>query len=103
MITKHSVRTVRKPCSKCHSSDLYWGHDDDPAARQGHYCQEHTSSNWTLINRDGTRHDCQHDGSVHDEPTVTDTADRAKDESNYQPWAEDPKPTAPPVAAPTAS
>jgi cobaltochelatase CobS len=75
MIIKHSVRTVRKPCSKCHSTDLYWGHDELGPTRPGaHYCTEHSSANWTLINRDGTKHDCQHTGET-DQPTDTDTHD----------------------------
>lgn len=59
-LIKHSVRTVRRACSKCGSKDLYWGHDDLEAGKPGaHFCSEHSSSSWVLINRDGTRHDCQ--------------------------------------------
>jgi cobaltochelatase CobS len=102
MITKHSVRTVRKPCSQCHSTDLYWGHDDlGPVRPGGHYCTEHGSANWTLINRDGTRHDCRH-GGQHDQPDDTDTQEQ--DEPDYQPRVDDPKlddPKPEPVAAAT--
>jgi cobaltochelatase CobS len=72
-LIKHSERTIRKPCSKCKSTDLYWAHDPNgPISTwkfgrkigQPKTCLECPGkpANWTLINRDGTRHDCQGDG-----------------------------------------
>lgn len=57
-LVKHSVRTVRRPCNKCGSMDLYWAHDTD-GRQNGSMCHAHQSANYTLINKDGTRHDCQ--------------------------------------------
>lgn len=54
---KHSKRTLRTPCKKCGAKDLYWAHDTDrPAAR----CDEcGGNGKFTLIEQDGSRHDCQ--------------------------------------------
>ena len=66
MLVKHSKRTVRKPCHKCGSTDLYWSHDTD---RGGSACADcGVSGAWTLINKDGTRHACTH-GTTLDGPT----------------------------------
>lgn len=56
-IIKHSTRTVRKPCRTCGTTDLYWSHDSDgPVKPNANHCGEHDSSQWTLINRDGSKH-----------------------------------------------
>lgn len=88
-LIKHSVRTVRKPCKTCHSSDLYWGHDTEGTSRPGaSYCTEHESSNWTLMNRDGSVH--SHGPADSPAPDASDTASDSE-----------PKPAAP-VTAPAA-
>src|SRR5579859_5263851 len=101
-LIKHSVRTVRTPCDKCGSKELYWAHDTEGKPGK-HYCSEHSSANFTLVNKDGTRHDCQ--GKY---------ASSGESESSEPSWGEahnddephiktDPMPTAPPVAAPKAA
>jgi cobaltochelatase CobS len=58
MLKKHSERTVRKPCQKCGSRNLYWAHDTD--RETGEWCARCDSNGkFTFINPDGTRHDCQ--------------------------------------------
>lgn len=75
MIVKHSVRTVRRACSQCGSKELYWGHDPEGRIKpNAHYCKEHDSSNWSLINRDGSKHDCRHTGET-DQPGHDDVQD----------------------------
>lgn len=57
-LVKHSKRTVRRPCSRCGSKDLYWAHDTDHAIGSA-VCQPcGTAGKWTLINVDGSRHAC---------------------------------------------
>ena len=93
-LIKHSVRTLRRPCSKCGTSELYWAHDTEgPASRKGNWCDEHSSANWTRINRDGTKHDCSGDSDHEPEPGEAE-----------QPWVKlesEPKPA--PVTAPKAT
>lgn len=61
-LIKHSVRTIRRPCPDCgQTADLYGAHDSEGGAT-GQWCDEHSSANWVIINRDGTRHDCQGNG-----------------------------------------
>jgi cobaltochelatase CobS len=97
-LTKHSERTIRRPCEQCGSKELYWAHDD--AGKAGaHYCSEHSSANFTLINRDGTRHDCQGKYAATGE---------AESQESYvadpEPWMEPVwTPAAPPVPAPAAA
>lgn len=95
-LIKHSVRTVRQPCSKCGSKELYWAHDTD--GRPGkHYCSEHSSANFTLINREGTKHDCQGTGNGdHDQPDASEATPEAI------PAAAPPATPTAPVTAPTA-
>lgn len=57
-LVKHSARTLRKGCKSCKSTELYWYHDSEGNAGS-HYCNEHKSYNWTLVNVDGSRHDCK--------------------------------------------
>lgn len=96
MIIKHSVRTVRKPCSQCGSKELYWGHDSDGRIKPGaHYCREHDSSNWSLINRDGTAH-------VHEHGQPADEPEHGEPAGEPEPWIAEPAPTAP-VTAPAAT
>src|SRR5512135_2533262 len=77
VLIKHGERTVRSGCKSCGSKELYWAHDTDPAAKAGKYacdkagCPGHGSFQWTLINRDGTRHDCK---GEHHEPEQAETA-----------------------------
>jgi len=79
-LIKHGQRTVRSGCSRCGSKDLYWAHDTD-SSKHGHYCPEHSSNNWTLINRDGTRHDCQGTGnSDSHEPEAAEVTEAVKPE-----------------------
>lgn len=77
MLVKHSVRTLRKAC-RCHGrTDLWWAHDTDipvdedkrPVSESGkpeHICAGaktdgsdpcNVSGKFTLIEKDGTRHD----------------------------------------------
>jgi cobaltochelatase CobS len=59
-LVKHSVRTVRRPCRDCGSSDLYWAHDMSPDARgYGRECKAHGGTrSWVMMNRDESLHDC---------------------------------------------
>jgi|SRR5579859_740021 len=98
-LIKHSVRTLRRPCSKCGTGELYWAHDTEgPASRKGNWCSEHSSANWTRINRDGTRHDCN--GDSDHEPEPGETQDEPKPEPARE--AVPVKPAAP-VTAPAAT
>ena len=94
-LIKHSVRTVRQPCDKCGSTELYWAHDTEGKPGK-HYCSEHSSANFTLINRDGTRHDCQGKYAATGETDSHETV-------TVDELSTDPKPAAPPIAAPTAT
>ena len=57
-LVKHSKRTVRRPCTKCGSTDLYWAHDTDKSVPGGTCTGCGGDGAWTLINKDGTRHTC---------------------------------------------
>lgn len=71
-IIKHNERTIRKGCTGCGSTDLYWAHDTDgPNGRR--WCSKHNSGNWTLIERDGSKHDCPARKS--DDTNTNDTSD----------------------------
>lgn len=63
-LVKHSQRTLRKGCKRCGSTELYWAHDidrpyhsdcDECAKREG----KRVNGSFTLIEKDGSRHDCQ--------------------------------------------
>lgn len=57
-LVKHSDRTVRKPCNKCGRRDLYWAHDTDRP--HGETCGKcDVNGKFVLIEKDGSRHDCQ--------------------------------------------
>jgi cobaltochelatase CobS len=100
-LIKHSVRTVRRPCKQCGSSELYWAHDTEGKPGKG-YCAEHQSANFTLINRDGTRHDCQGKYASSGE-SDSHEPESAETEPWIEPvWTPEPTPTAP-VTAPTAT
>jgi cobaltochelatase CobS len=102
-LTKHSVRTVRRPCSKCGTSELYWAHDTEGKfSPSGRFCTEHQSGSWVLINRDGGRHDCQHNGSQdHGEPEPAETGP-VMYWTNSGPEPLDPEPEPEPTAPATA-
>jgi cobaltochelatase CobS len=58
-LIKHSERTIRKPCQGCGSKELYWAHDTDREG-QGFHCERHSSSGkMTLMELDGSRHNCR--------------------------------------------
>lgn len=98
-LTKHSERTLRRPCSQCGSTDLYWAHDTEGMpSKAGHYCTKHGSANWTRINRDMTPHLCN--GSSDHDPDAGDVAPEPVKAPEPAPVA----PVAPvPAAAPSAS
>src|SRR6185312_11450273 len=105
LLIKHGDRTVRRGCSQCGSKELYWAHDTTPGAKVGKYacdkagCAGIGSFNWTLINRDGSRHDCKGDGGSHSEPEVAETDSEATPSATPEPVpAFQPAPV--PVAAP---
>lgn len=62
---KHSERTVRKPCKHCgrgprtsSHGGLYWAHDtENPNGEPCERCG--VDGKYTLIEQDGTRHNCQ--------------------------------------------
>lgn len=98
-LIKHSVRTLRRPCSQCGSSDLYWAHDTEGGpSKSGHYCKEHDAVNWTRINRDGSKHDCKGDD---DQPNKADVAQDEEMRFTPPPVITEPAPV--PAAAPSAS
>jgi cobaltochelatase CobS len=107
LLIKHGDRTVRRGCSQCGSKELYWAHDTNPDAKTGKYacdksgCAGVGSYQWTLINRDGTRHDCKGDGGSHGEPEAAETEREATPSATSLPVPV-PMPAAP-VAAPTAT
>jgi cobaltochelatase CobS len=103
------VRTTRKPCNNCKSTDLYWAHDDDTSARQGKYacdkteCPGNGSFNWTHINRDGSRHDCQGKaGQAHSEPEHAEATTEINEPPALEGFYTRPEPTAP-VTAPAGA
>ncbi len=59
MLVKHAERTLKKGCSRCGATGLYWAHDSD---QRGGYacarpqCQDAPTGALVLIERDGTRH-----------------------------------------------
>lgn len=58
-LIKHSERTIRSGCKSCGRKDLYWAHDTDREG-EGFTCERHSSSGkMTLIEPDGSRHDCR--------------------------------------------
>jgi cobaltochelatase CobS len=104
-LIKHGDRTVRRGCSLCGSRELYWAHDTDPSAKTSKYacdkagCPGIGSYQFTLINRDGTRHDCTGKGESH-EPEPNE-ANEPMPEATPVPVPA-PSPAAP-VAAPAAT
>lgn len=106
-LIKHSVRTVRRPCSKCGSTDLYVAHDPNGEVN-GQWCDEHSSANVTLINRDGSRHDCDGSGNsdqpeasdVTPEPTPTAPVTALRNDVPHSPERSSGLPKATPVAVP---
>ena len=78
-LIRHGQRGVRNGCRRC-GSPTWWTHDpnghtgrklcdDAKCAGYGKY------SNWTMINRDGTMHDCQHLAANVTAQTEPDTDD----------------------------
>lgn len=62
-LVKCSERTNRKPCRYCGAGELYWAHDLDASGRE-RYCERcKAMRNFTLINKDGTVHQCHPDAS----------------------------------------
>jgi cobaltochelatase CobS len=99
------VRTVRKACRDCGSTDLYWAHDTDMSARQGKYacdkteCPGNGSYQWTHINRDGSRHDCQGKaGQAHSEPEPAESAPEPVTPVQPSPVSVPPAPVTAPAA-----
>ncbi len=59
-LVKHSKRTTRSGCKKCKNKDLYFAHDTEDVAGDSGYCPDcKVNGRLVLINRDGTRHECE--------------------------------------------
>lgn len=89
MLVKHSKRTIRRPCHRCGSTDLYWAHDTDKPF--GDACTDcGCTGGWVLMNKDGTAHACTA-GHVGMAPPTATTSVTAEPTPTAKP---EPKPTA---------
>lgn len=76
-LMKCSERTLRKPCRYCGQTELYWAHDLDSAGSS--YCQRcGVVRDFTLINKDGTLHDCHPSASSSSEDSDEQLAQLAE-------------------------
>lgn len=86
-LVKHGKRTIRKPCNRCgrgkpngKDAGLYWAHDTD-RPHDGECAECGINGKFTLIESDGSRHDC---GSPFDRAESTDeTPQKSEDPA---PW-----------------
>lgn len=92
-IAKCSERSIRRPCSGCGRTDLWWGHANEGT---GHgYCRKHSIKvDFVLIEADGTRHACKSERPIIDQPGPDET--HTEPTSEPTPWRDmTPVPTSP--------
>lgn len=105
-LTKHSQRTVRKPCKHCGSTELYWAHDSDKP--NGEACSCGGTGAFVLIERDGNRHNCRGKVETKDDVIEAEVVDpfpvpkaitAQREEKPVTILSADPKPASTPDAA----